>query len=380
MRDARGQENPPRFVRVCPLSDERSGVHRMSTAEQLDLQPDQALVRAAVERTMQWTFRTWGFGESVALRGLLAASRATGDREPLGFVRALLRSYVGRGVGRSPEEHVAPGTELLLLHALDRDDAWLGAARALANLYSAAPMGRHGVRYRRPDLPGWRRQIWVDSMDGAPPFLTRLARVTGDESYATEAVRELVGYTRLLQDDRTGLLVHGFEEACGTNGQCWARGNGWAAMGLVETLTLLPHGTSFGTELRQRLDSLLDGLAARQDASGLWPTVLDRPETPLESSLAAMTVCAIDRGRSAGLLDERYGPVRDRARAAVLDLVSAEGELALVTDATPVGELRMYVTRPFGIFPWGQGPLLMMLCPEDSGADAPPAQVVTPCP
>ncbi len=213
----------------------------MSNAQQVDLQPHQALVRAAVERTMRWTFRTWGFGESVALRGLLAASRATGDREPLGFVRALLRSYVGRGVGRSPEEHVAPGTELLLLHALDGDDAWLDAARALASLYLAAPMGPHGVRYRRPDLPGWRRQIWVDSMDGAPPFLTRLARVTGDETYTTEAERELVGYTRLLQDDRTGLLVHGFEENCGTNGQYWARGNGWAAMGLIETLAFVPR-------------------------------------------------------------------------------------------------------------------------------------------
>jgi unsaturated rhamnogalacturonyl hydrolase len=185
-------------------------------------------------------------------------------------------------------------------------------------------------------------------------------------------VRELVGYTRLLQDERTGLLVHGFEETCGTNGQYWARGNGWAVMGLIETLTLLPPGTPFISELRQRLDALLDGLAARQHASGLWPTVLDRPETPIESSLAAMTVCAIDRGRSAGLMDDRYGPMRDRARAAVLDRVSPAGELALVSDATPIGELRMYVTRPFGIFPWGQGPLLMMLCPEVALADAPP--------
>jgi unsaturated rhamnogalacturonyl hydrolase len=353
----------------------------MSTAQQVDSQPDQTLVRTIVERTMRWPFRIWGFGESVALRGLLAASRATGDREPLGFVRALLRSYVGRGVGRSPEEHVAPGTELLLLHALDRDDAWLDAARALANLYSSAPMGPHGVRYRRPDLPGWRRQIWVDSMDGAPPFLTRLASVTGDESYATEAVRELLGYTRLLQDERTGLLMHGFEESCGTNGQYWARGNGWAVLGLSETLALLPDDTPFVSELRERLDALLDGLAARQHASGLWPTVLDRPETPIESSLAALTVCAIDRGRSAGVLpDERYASMRDRARAAVLDRVSPAGELALVSDATPVGELQMYVTRPFGVFPWGQGPLLMMLCPADSGAEAPALRAATPGP
>jgi unsaturated rhamnogalacturonyl hydrolase len=331
----------------------------MSTAEQID---SPAVLRAAAMRTMRWPFRMWGFGEAVALRGLLAANHATGDTEPLGFVRGLLRSYVGRGVGRSPEEHAAPGTELLLLHELDGDDVWLEAARALAAFYSSAPVGPQGVRYRRPDLPGWRRQLWVDSMDVAPPFLARLSRKTGEPSPATEAMCELIGYARLLQDERTGLFVHGFEEACGTNGQHWARGNGWAVMGLVETLALLSGDVPFTNELRQRLAALLDGLAAHQHESGLWPTVLDHPDTPLESTLAAMTVCAIDRGRSSGLIDDRWGQMRDRARAAVLEHVSSDGALALVSDATPVGELRMYVTRPFGVFPWGQGPLLLMLC------------------
>jgi unsaturated rhamnogalacturonyl hydrolase len=321
-----------------------------------------SIVRAVTARTMRWPFRVWAFGEAVALRGLLAASQATGDCEPLGFVRALLGAYVGRGVGRSPEEHVAPGAELLLLHALDGDDVWIDAARALARLYTSTPIGPNGVRYLRPDLPGWRRQIWVDSMDGAPPFLARLARVTGDESYASDAVRELLGYARLLQDEHSGLLVHGFEQSCGTNGQHWARGNGWAAMGLVETLVSLPPATPHAGELQQRLVALLDGLAARQHASGLWPTVLDRPETPLETTLAAMTVCAIDRAREAGVLPgDPHRAMRDRAYAAVVDHVSPEGELGLVTDATPIGELRMYATRPFGIFPWGQGPLLLML-------------------
>lgn len=323
---------------------------------------NEALVRAAAAQTMRWPFRVWGFGEAVALRGLLAAARATQDREPLGFVRALLRTYVGRGIGRSPEEHVAPASELLLAHALDGDEAWLDAARGLASFYSSAPMGPHGVRYRRPDLPGWRRQIWVDSMDCAPPFLARLAHVTGDELYASEATRELLGYARLLQDERSGLLIHGFEASCGSNGQHWARGNGWAVMGLVETLAWLPDSSPHRDELAQRLAALLDALAVQQHDSGLWPTVLDRPETPLETTLAAMTVCAIDRGRAAGLLaDDRHRSTYERARAAVLDRVSADGALELVSDATPIGELQMYVSRPFGIFPWGQGPLLLLL-------------------
>jgi unsaturated rhamnogalacturonyl hydrolase len=338
----------------------------MSSGESLEPERRDALLRAVATCTMRWPFRLWAFGEAVALRGLLAASRATGDGELLGFVRALLRTYIGRGVGRSAEEHVAPGAELLQLHALDGDEAWLDAARALARLYESSPVGPHGVRYLRPDLPGWRRQIWVDSMDGAPPFLARLARVTGDESHAGEAVSALLGYARLLQDEQSGLFVHGFDEHCGANGQHWARGNGWAALGLVETLAWLPRETARAGELRHRLTALLDGLATRQHASGLWPTVLDRPETPLETTLAVMSVCAIDRAGEAGLLSsDPHRAMRDRAHAAVLDHVSAAGELGLVSDATPIGELRMYATRPFGIFPWGQGPLLLMLAGPD---------------
>ena len=251
---------------------------------------------------MRWPFRIWAFGEAVALRGLLASSRATGAEEPLGFVRALLRTYVGRGVGRSAEEHVAPGAELLALHALDGESTWLDAARALARLHMATPPGPDGVRYLRPDLPGWRRQIWVDSMDGGPPFLARLAHVTGDDTYAHEATTTLLAYARLLQDERSGLFVHGFEEHCGRNGQLWARGNGWAAMGLVETLAWVPREARLAGELRQRLAALLDGLAVLQQSSGLWPTVLDRPESPLETTLAVMTTTAIDRARQAGVL------------------------------------------------------------------------------
>ena len=70
------------------------------------------LIRTVTERTMRWNFRMWGFGEAVALRGLLRASRTTGDSEPLGYVKGLLRAYAGSGVARSSEEHVAPGAEL----------------------------------------------------------------------------------------------------------------------------------------------------------------------------------------------------------------------------------------------------------------------------
>jgi unsaturated rhamnogalacturonyl hydrolase len=314
--------------------------------------------------TMQWNFRVWGFGEAIALRGLLRAGDLLGDAEPIGFVHGLLRSWLGRGVARSNEDHVGAGRELIDMHRRTGDGRFLDAARRLAELNAGFPKGPTGARYHRTDTPGWRWQIWVDCMDVDGPFLAALAHATGEARYFDQAAEELLGYARALQSGN-GLLFHGFERDCGQNGQLWARGNGWALMGLVDTLALLPREHGSWAELHQRTLALVAALGAVQHASGLWHTVIDEPSTYLESTLAAMTAYALRDGFALGLIvADSPGDPRRRARAAMHAEIAPDGTLGLVSDATPVGALSTYATRPFGVFPWGQGPLLLALCQE----------------
>lgn len=313
---------------------------------------------------MRWNFRVWGFGEAIALRGLLRAGDVLGDPTHFGFVHGIMRSWLGRGVARSNEDHVGAGRELVELHRRTGDAQFLDAAHRLAALNASFPTGPHGERYHRGDTPGWRWQIWVDCMDVDAPFLAALAQATGEERYYDQAVGELLGYARTLQDDN-GLLFHGFERDCGRNGQLWARGNGWALMGLVDTLALLPRSHDAWAELRQRTVALVDALAGTQHDGGLWHTVVDDPGTYLESTLAAMAAYALREGFRHELLDEgSYAEVERRARLAMHRAISGDGALQLVSDATPVGAHATYATRPFGVFPWGQGPLLLALCQE----------------
>ncbi len=323
---------------------------------------DTELISGVAAQTMRWNFRMWSFGEGIALRGLMRAGKALGSSELHGFVNALLRAYVGRGVAKSPEEHIAPGAELLMLYEQTGDTSLLDAALKLARMHASFPANRDGARMHRADLPGWGSQIWVDCMDAEAPFLARLGKITNDENYFNQATDELTAYARLLQDEASGLFHHGYEEACGVNGQVWARGNGWALLGLVETLALLPAQHHAGVELRERLHRLSRGLAVHQHAEGLWHTVITNDETYLESTLAVMTAYAFREAFEHGLLKrDEFGEMEREARAAALKCVADDGTLRLVSDATPVGELKMYATRTFGVFPWGQGPLLLML-------------------
>jgi len=314
---------------------------------------------------MELNFRLWRFGESIALRGLMNAASATGDPEPLTYSLALLRAYLASGVGKSPVEHVAPATELLLAFSSTGDDAFLRAARRRAQLHESFPCNTSGAKLHRSDLSGWDRQIWVDCMDVDAPFLARLGALTGEDQYFDQSAQEAIAYARALQDDATGLFYHGFEEYCGRNGQVWARGNGWAMMGLVETLKFLPKPTSHYNELRQRLVSQCQSLAKYQDSEGLWHTLLIQPQTYLESTLATMAAYALREAFDAGILDEsEFGYMEKKARAAAMRLIAEDGTLQLVSDATPVGEPGMYASRPFGIFPWGQGALLLLVTQE----------------
>jgi unsaturated rhamnogalacturonyl hydrolase len=274
-----------------------------------------------------------------------------------------MRGWLGKGVARTNEDHIAPGRELIDLYRRTGDAQFLDAARKLAALNAGFPKGPTGARYHRGDTPGWRRQIWVDCMEVDGPFLAALAQETGEIAYFDHAAEELLGYARALQTDG-GLLTHGFERDCGQNGQLWARGNGWALMGLADTLILLPRTHPTWAELHQRLLALVDALANAQDASGLWHTVIDNPSTYLESTLAAMATYALHKASAHGLIDAAYGEVEHRARVAMHAQVAPDGTLKLVSDATPVGTLSTYATRPFGVFPWGQGPLLLALCQE----------------
>ena len=306
-------------------------------------------------RTMRLPFRMWAFGEAIGLRGLLAAASVTGSAELFGFVHALLRATMARGLGSHPEDHLAPGMEFLSLYDATGDQQFVQAARALAKMHDEMPANKYGARLHRASHPGWREQIWVDHMDVDPPFLARLAHVTGEERYLRQGVTEMAAYARLLQDEVCGLFRHGYETYCAQNGEFWARGNGWALLGLVETLRWLPPETAEVPELCQRLESLLNALRRLQTEGGLWHTVTDDPATYVESTLAVMFAYA------ASVYGARdFASQIELSRNAIETLVEDDGSLRLVTDATPIGTRAMYATRPFGVYAWGQGPLLML--------------------
>jgi unsaturated rhamnogalacturonyl hydrolase len=318
-------------------------------------------LHAAASHLLTYPFRVWGFGEGIGIRALIEASRTVHERLYEGFVRGLFSAWLGRGGPKTFEDHVAPGYELLALWERTGEPALLEAAQRLAALHATFPVD-NGIRFHRPDQPGWKRQIWVDCMHVDGPFLARLGRLSGDASLFDAAADRVISYAQVLQEP-TGFFRHGWEADCGVNGELWARGNGWALSGMLDTLGELPATHRACPEIRQRAEALLAAIKPHQSADGLWHTVLTDDTTYSETTLAALLSVALRDAAKRNVLNIRpYDGMRAAAEQAVIRNISAKGELRLTSEATPVSEHRVYATRRFGVFPWGQGPLVLLLC------------------
>lgn len=294
------------------------------------------------------------------MRGLLAAARATGDHRYRDAVEASFASWWSRRDGHLTfEDHVAPGVPLLLLA---RDDArWMPVALGLGGLYRRFPH-QHGVAVHRPDLAAWATHVWVDCLYTDGGFLALLARMTGDRTWEDLACSQTLAYLDVLLDAPSGLFFHGYDAATGRANQIrWGRGNGWALLGLLDLVRFMRADHPSRLRLAEVVRRQVEAIVAVQDASGHWHTILDRPDTYLESSVAAMMAWALPQAVRLGLASDAVLPAAEAALAAALAATDAGGNLTGVSEATPAGDAAIYTTRPTGVFPWGQGPLLLAL-------------------
>lgn len=303
------------------------------------------VLSSVADATDRCSYTIWGYGVGPALTALVRAGVAL-DRPDL-------VDGVGRRVAAAlaappdPTDHLICVETLVELAARRPEyDVRSAVGRFTAALLGAARPAVGGPGVHRPDLELWGTTIWVDCMHTDGPGLALAA----EPAAAVRLLRESAA--ALQRPD--GLFDHGYDVALRTgNGVAWGRGQGWALLGLVGTLTRVSD-----VELRQRLERLVAALA-RHELDGQWRTVVDDAAAPVEMSTSAFIALAVGRAVRAGLVEPSYGELAERALAAALDAV-VDGVLP-TSGATPVGATSDYYSQPVGAYAWGQGPLLAAL-------------------
>jgi unsaturated rhamnogalacturonyl hydrolase len=172
-------------------------------------------------------------------------------------------------------------------------------------------------------------QGWTDDMFMASAVLSR----AGELDTAAGLLSDYAG--RLQRED--GVFVHA------TDGPfAWGRGNGFAALGLMELLTVLPASHPARARLLAIYRRQMAGVRPWQSPDGMWREVVDEPGAYREETATAMLMTAMARGLRFGWLDSTYTPVVEQAWRALAAHVRDDGTVVDVCTGTGVGPTKRY--------------------------------------
>lgn len=309
------------------------------------------------------------WGEGVLLAGMMHAGTTFHEPRYIGFVKTFADHWARRDMpaylkgGPTPEIQAycgywGPAYALLMLNEHGPNPDALRMAQQVADFIIDK-----ATRTNDGGLGHWggNRQLWVDTLYMVCPTGMRLSDATGRPEYRHEALRQLEIYRRHTLDGKTGLYWHMYDEPSNERkGVLWARGNGWVAMSYVETIAHLNPAGPERRRLAGELRGLLDALLKMQDRQArLWHTVLDRPDTYLETSASAMILSSLAHAHRLGIYTPKDPKVIAETWAALATRIDDQGRVIDVSAGTMPDKLEAYATKIKGTYTWGTGAFLI---------------------
>ena len=319
---------------------------------------------------------SWGYAKSLFLYGEYLVYKRTHDPRYLKYIKDWIDDHVdANGVVTSANaqgevrevkfdnlDSMLPGNLLLLLYQETKDPKYKLGADRIRQRFDTYPRTKDGGFWHATGKSReW--QLWGDGVFMSMPFLVRYGKIFDDSKYANdEATRQLIIYASHLNDPKTGLMFHAYDESGQSawadketkhSPEIWCRAMGWFGMTLIEVLELLPKDHPNRPKLIAQLNQLVKAWAKFQDQkTGLWYEVVNKGENPanwLETSSSSMYTYVIAMAVDRGYVSKKYLNVAKKGYAGVLTKLSLDSDgQANITDiceGTNVADLAYYLAR-----------------------------------
>ena len=227
----------------------------------------------------------------------------------------------------------------------ERYEAWVGRMIRYACEEQVRLPG-HGIFTRTTPV---EYTTWVDDMFMGIPFLVHASLWADAPAMLDDAAAQALGFNSQVWDAEARLYMHARYFGDPARLPHWSRCNGWAMWAAAEVLAHLPGDHPSRGAILSHFRTHCESILRFQHESGLWPNVLDRPDSPLEVSGTAIFVMAMARGIRSGWLD---GATYEAAvRRGCLGLTSRIGDDGSVRDICMgtmcTEDVEYYVSRPF---------------------------------
>ena len=296
--------------------------------EQIDAYAARLIEESTPERTV-WNVEKlregkptdWNYIDGCMLTALLDMAELTGERRYFDFVEGFVDDFVAEdGSIRTYDpakyrlDDVNEGRVLFPLYEQTHKEKYRRAAERIRAQLESQPRTAEGSFWHKQIYP---RQVWLDGVYMALPFLALYERSFGGGDYA-DILRQIEVVRARMFDGEKRLYRHGYDAgrtafwadpATGCSKSFWLRSIGWFAVALADLTEIVPEGP-MNARLRALLAELAEGVARYADGeSGMYWQVVDRGGERgnyLETSGSSMLAYAMLKGARLGALDKAY--------------------------------------------------------------------------
>lgn len=208
-----------------------------------------------------------------------------------------------------------------------------------------------------------KNTLWLDDLYMGVPALAQMGKLTGDNKYFDDAVKQVKQFAQRMFNEEKGLYMHGWVESMDTHPEFrWGRANGWALLAKAELLDVLPPTHPGYQFILAQFKKHVAGLAGYQSGSGFWHQLLDRTDSYLETSATAIYAYCIAHACNKGWIDPvTYAPMAMQAWNAVTTKINEKGQVEGTCVGTGMAfDPLFYYYRPVNVFAaHGYGPVLL---------------------
>lgn len=306
------------------------------------------------------SWNVWNWPQGVGLYGIYKYYKMTADESALKVVTDWFERQLIEGAPPKNVNTMAPLLTMACLYEDFRDCRYLPYLENWAEwvMYDMPRTKENGLEHLTYG-PENIEQLWDDTLMMTVLPLAKIGRLLDKPEYIEEAKQQFLIHIKYLTDRKTGLWFHGwtFEGNHNYAEALWARGNCWITIAIPEIIDILDlkKDDYFYKFLIETLDRQISSLAACQNKTGLWPTLLSDSTSYEEASATAGFAYGILKAVRKKYVSEDYKVVGERAILGLLNEISEQGAVNKVSVGTGMGDsLEFYKTIRKTEMPYGQ--------------------------
>lgn len=311
------------------------------------------------------TLDTWEWPQGVAVYAMYKLYKATGNKQTLEDMRAWYARHLAKGLPSKNVNTMAPMLGMTLLYKETGDETYRPFIEEWSQwVMTQMPRTLEGGLQHITSDDVNEQQLWDDTLYMTCLFLYQAGDALGREDMKQEAEYQFLLHIKYLHSPKTGLWYHGycFQGRHHFGQAYWGRGNSWFTACAVDFAEWIPDGPVRRLILNTWQEQCKALLSVQDPESGLWHTLLDQPDSYLETSASAAIAYGLLKGSRLGLLDEDCRAAGEKALQGVIAQVAEDGTVQGVSYGTPMGWTQdFYRTIPIQPTAYGQGLTFLML-------------------